>query len=57
MKNIIADTQSRHYNDSNTCTKIVDINSCELYSSREFKYNINAFTRVDIKDSYTEDDK
>jgi hypothetical protein len=43
--------------DSNTCTEIVNINSCELYSSREFKYNINAFTRVDIKDSYTEDDK
>ncbi len=28
-----------------------------IYSSRDFKYNINAFTRVDIKDSYTEDDK
>ncbi len=69
VKNIIADTQSRQFecekssnvkivNDINkTCTEIVNINSCELYSSREFKYNINAFTRVDIKDSYTEDDK
>jgi hypothetical protein len=69
VKNIIADTQSRQFegektsdvkivnDDSNTCTEIVNINSCELYSSRDYKYNINGITRVDIKDSYTEEDK
>ena len=45
-------------NDINkTCTEIVNINSCELYSSRDYKYNINGITRVDIKDGYTKDDK
>ena len=43
--------------DSNTCTEIVNMNSCELYSSRDYKYNINEITHVDIKDSYTDDDK
>ena len=69
VQNIIADTQSRQFegespttvdtddDTSNTVTNIVNINSCELYSSKDYVYNVNECSRVSIKDSYTEDDK
>ncbi len=69
IKNIIADTQSRQFegekpfnvnsadNITDTATNIVNINSCELYSSKDHMYNIAMFRKVEIKDQYTDDDK